>query len=253
MHKNETYQDLYFNELIFIIIFVIIYNVIYMNIFREKQILSYLLDEFKKNPNFSFDPEYIFPKTYPEINPENIDTINKLLDKFNNDYVFIRYYILGWISNISLSVDPDVKIKWKIKHELFGNPYNTHGKYSSLFPDENSRAVSSAYQYKPEKNDVILANPPYTFEHISKTIKMIIDWTKKYKFKIYLIIPVWDFNGRKELNLKLTSDFPLITKLKNNKYTKRYKIYTKFKFYDGFTKQKVYLKTPIYVFLIDTI
>ena len=185
---------------------------------------------------------------------ENVQKVlkkhKKLYERFKNvpdvEALIYRYDSYGLLSNISLSVDPELKKKWGINYELFGAFYNTDYPYNSLFPDLEPGSHGNVHFFKPKKSQIILANPPYTVAWIRWTIRKILDeWKDKATF--YVVIPVWDTKTRKELGLKEYSDFPEINELisKANEH-----VVTKLPFYDGIGDKKVNLKDPVHVIKI---
>lgn len=157
-----------------------------------------------------------------------------------------RYHVWGMLNNISLSVDPDLKRKWGITHELFGSAYNTlpDVTYGSLFPDLEENSTGNVFFFKPKKGQIILANPPYTADYIRWMIRKILDeWKGKATF--YVVIPVWDRKTRNELGLKQYPDLPEIQELIT--YADHHEVVHKFPFYNGVNGKKVHLKDPVHV------
>lgn len=174
------------------------------------------------------------------------------IKQFKNNRFLMRYFIIGAISNISLSVHPTLKSKWKISHEMYGNQWNTNYPYCSLFNDENSDNRCNAYNYIPNKNDIILCNPPYTTEHIISAINRVLYILNNYSnITYYIIIPIWDKNTRKKLKYTIEyNDINEINILFKSKYLKQH--YTKkLLFYNGFTKKSVKLKDKVHVFIMN--
>jgi hypothetical protein len=162
-----------------------------------------------------------------------------------------RYHVWGMLSNISLSVDPDLKRKWGITHELFGSAYNTLPTvtYGSLFPDLEENSTGNVFFFKPKKGQIILANPPYTAEYIRWTCRKIIDdWKGKATF--YVVIPVWDRKTRDELGLKRYPDIPEISEL--IAASTHHEVVHKFPFYDGIHGKKVHLRDPVHVVYLNS-
>ena len=156
-----------------------------------------------------------------------------------------RYHVWGMLSNISLSVDPILKKKWGITHELFGSAYNTLPtvSYGSLFPDLEENSTGNVFFFKPKKGDIILANPPYTAEYIRWMIRQILGpWKGKATF--YVVIPVWDRKTRDELRLKRYPDIPEIGDL--IAASVQHEVVHKFPFYDGIHGKMVHLRDPVH-------
>lgn len=179
-------------------------------------------------------------------------------DKFDGvEALIYRYDFWGYLEgNISLSVHPDVKKRWGINHELFGAFYNVNldKPYCSLFPDLEPGSEGSAMFFKPEKGDVVLANPPYTDLWVSWTCRQILDkWRGKATF--YVVIPGWDCKTKDELKMQdnRTCYYDIRELIEN---AKEYKFYKDFPFYNGITRkdysfQKDRKKTvPIHVIKI---
>jgi hypothetical protein len=185
------------------------------------------IEEYKKNVE---DVVEKYPRLAKRISPELI----------------YRYHVWGMLNNISLSVDPVLKRKWGITHELFGSAYNTlpDVTYGSLFPDLEENSTGNVFFFKPKKGQIILANPPYDAEYIKWMIRKILDeWKGKATF--YVVIPVWDRKTRDELKLKKYPDLPEIGELISQ--SEEHKVVHKFPFYNGILEKKVYLKDPIHM------
>lgn len=215
---------------------------------KDLDILYYLL---KNKSIIQKDVNWRFPKKFEHYPKEVESELLELLKTYKSP-ILARYGAIEYVSNISLSVHPEIKKRWGINFELFGNPYNTQYNYCSMFPDEDKRVFRgcNAFDYKPHKDDVILANPPYTVQHIVKTIEMIEEWfrTIKYSFDVWLVIPVWDVKEREKLGLKLYGDIEAIDKIKKNRAIISVRKYYGFRFYDFFSdKESILTKTPIYV------
>ncbi len=164
------------------------------------------------------------------------------------EVLIYRYDLLGFLNNISLSVHPSLKKEWKIEHELFGAFYNVDSKHSycSLFPDLEPKSEGNVLFFKPKKESIILANPPYTTEWIRWTIRKILDEWKDW-CTFYVVIPVWDHETRQKLNLSKYPDFPEISELIS--FAKEHRV-ERIPFYDGINDKKVYLKDPVHIIRI---
>jgi hypothetical protein len=188
-----------------------------------------------------------------EYNRKVEESVNKhktLYEKFkdipNVKELIYRYDVWGFLGTISLSVHPEFKKKWKINFELFGAFYNTNTPYCSLFHDLEPNSVGNAMYYTPEKEQIVLANPPYTEAWIRWLCRSILDkWLDKATF--YVVIPIWDCKTRDEKNLKSYNCLYDIVDLIN--HAKEHKVYQNFPFWDGIHQQKHYLKEP-YVHVI---
>jgi hypothetical protein len=190
---------------------------------------------------------------------KNIDLIIKKFNfKFNNNISnhekmiqkasLYRYYVIGALNNISLSVSPKLKKLWNINFELFGAFYNTNYDYCGLFSDIE-KSCCDFYTFKLTKNMTILINPPYTKKWIQISCKIINNiMEKKLNTKIYLVIPVWNLCDRKMLNYKMCEDLPEIDDLKKNKYLISHTI-KNIEFYNGILKKIVHLKDKVHIFI----
>lgn len=186
---------------------------------------------------------------YEEYSEVVIKKHHKLYSRFK-DYphikeLIVRYEVFGFLNNISLSVHPSIKKSWGINFELFGAFYNTNTPYCTLFPDlEKPMGIENALFFKPSKGQIILANPPYTTQHIRWTIRKILDeWIRVASF--WVVIPVWDKKTRKELRLKEYPDFPEINELVTK--AKKAEVIKNFLFWDGINNRDVHLKDPVWV------
>lgn len=193
------------------------------------------------------------------------DQTNKILKKYPKLYerfkhikniipLMLCYDHIGALGNISLSVSPKLKQRWKkeykLSHELYGSFYNTENDlpYCSLFPEiESSDVKCNAFDFVPEKGKTYLVNPPFTTYHIRWSLEQIL--TKWSESNFIIIVPVWDTMSRKKLGLKEYTDIPELTEL-IKKYGKNHKIIKKFPFYNGVDDKDVFLKDPIHIFYI---
>jgi len=174
---------------------------------------------------------------------ESVNKHKELYEQFkdvpNVEALIYRYDVWGFLGNISLSVHPDVKKKWKINYELFGSFYNTNVPYNSLFHDLEPGSQGNVMYYKPEQGQIVLVNPPYTEAWIRWTCRQILDkWLDKATF--YVVIPAWDCKTRDERKLKPFNCIYDIVELIDN--AKEYHIYSKFPFWDGMKQKDVVLK-----------
>jgi len=185
---------------------------------------------------------------------KSIEKFNKLYNRFkdtvpNADILVHRYNVWGMLNNVSLSVSKKQKLEWKIEHELFGAFYNvdlTH-TYGSLFPDLEPNSSGNTLFYTPKLNSTVLVNPPYTSKWIKWSIRKILDeWLDKAVF--HIVIPVWDIKTRRLLGLKEYSDLPEINELYSK--CKKYKLMTRFEFYDGINDRPSFLSDPVHYFII---
>lgn len=193
----------------------------------------------------------IFPKSVelPDIKDADIEEYQKNVEKalrkhpelyrdFKGKFegveaLIYRYDFWEILNNISLSVSPKIKKKWGITHELFGAFYNVNleTSYCSLFPDLEPGSEGSALFFKPEKGDVVLANPPYTDMWISWTCRQILDkWRGKATF--YVVIPTWDCKTVDELGLQdmRTCYYDIVELIEN---AEEHEVVRDFPFYDG--------------------
>lgn len=168
--------------------------------------------------------------------------------------LLICYDHIDALTNISLSVHPDLKQKWKrlygLSHELFGAFYNTDKDltFCSIFPEiETSKVECNAYDFVPEKGKTYLVNPPYTVYHIVWSIKKILkDWKES---NFIVVVPVWDKASRAKLGLKTYEDLPEITELIEKVGPKNHKIIN-LSFYSGVDDRDIKLKDPIHLFFV---
>ena len=201
---------------------------------------------------------------------------NKLLDniyikfpyfkKLNiNPAIFVRYELMGFLNNISLSFPQNKKLELKklgITHELFGSVFNTHPSltYCCLFPDlEAPRCKSNFYDFSPfDHKDIsgYLINPPYTKSYINSSSERVLEWlssNKKQNLRFLFILPLWDNKSRELYNLPISSDLPIIKTLIESKYTVYHRIIKgkDFQFYDGTKNKLVNLKDPIHIMILQ--
>lgn len=206
----------------------------------------YILPQSIELPELKKTKELI--QDYEEFMEKTIKKHHKLYSRFK-DYphikeLIVRYDVWGFLNNISLSVHPSIKKNWGINFELFGAFYNTNTPYCTLFPDLEKDGVENAFFFKPRSGQVILANSPYTTQHIRWTIRKILDeWLGKASF--WVVIPVWDKKTRKELRLKEYPDFPEINELAEKSI--KAEVVHKFLFWDGIENKNIHLKDPIWV------
>jgi hypothetical protein len=171
----------------------------------------------------------------------------KFKDTPNVEALIYRYDVLGFLNNISLSVHPDIKKKWKINFELFGAFYNTNTPYCSLFHDLEPNSVGNALYFKPEKGQIVLVNPPYTQSWIKWVCRTILDkWLDEATF--YVVIPVWDCKTRDELKLRPFDCMYDIVDLID--HAKEYKLYERFPFWDGINQKDATISNYVHVIKI---
>jgi len=203
---------------------------------EEKEKYEKKIDEIIKITKFVFDTD-----------------IDKKTLKIQRSAIY-RYYVIGALNNISLSLSPEIKKKMKITFELFGSFYNTNVNYCGLFDDiENNSCDFKTFKLK--ENMRILINPPFTKIWIEKSCKIIENIMKKnLNTIIYLIIPVWNNSDREKLGLEIYKDYGDITEIDNLKFSK-YLVYHKIEnldFYDGVNKKKVNLPDNVHLFKFNS-
>lgn len=187
------------------------------------------------------------------------DKINYVIHKFKNiqmpnpeinQYALLRYYLVGALSYISLSVLPKQKKEWKIDFEMFGSFYNTNSDYCSLYNDIELSSCD-VFRFRLHPNMTLLINPPYSEDWIQVACQLCIKLLKKKKnTTIYLVLPVWNLSDRKKLGLPLYDDLPIIDDMKISPYLIKHSI-RNIKFYDG-TKQQLALYTDkVHVFIFN--
>jgi len=163
----------------------------------------------------------------------------------NVEVLIYRYDKLGFLNNISLSVHPNIKSKWGITHELFGAFYNSDYPHCSLFPDLED-SLGNALKFKPEKNMVLLVNPPYTVPWIKWCCKKLKEW--KGICKIICVIPIWDLKSREQFGYKTYGDFPEIQDLISISDSHEM---VNMKFYDGLRNKPIELKDKVHVIKLN--
>lgn len=197
---------------------------------------------------------------------QNVQTALKKHEKIYNAFkdripnveaLIYRYDYWGYLKgNITLSVHPDIKKRWGITQELFGAFFNVDldKPYCSLFPDLEPGSEGSAFFFKPEKGDVILANPPYTDFWVGWTCRQILDkWRGKCTF--YVVIPAWDCSTRDRLKMEdmRTCYYDVVELIEN---AEEHKLYRDFPFYNGIERRDYSFKkdrkkdVPIHVIKI---
>ena len=181
---------------------------------------------------------------------ESVNKYKTLYEKFkdvpNVEALIYRYDVWGFLGTASLSVHPDIKKKWKINYELFGSFYNTNTPYNSLFHDLEQGSQGNVMYYKPEKGQIVLANPPYTEGWIRWTCRKILDeWLDQATF--YVVLPIWDCKTRDEKKLKSYNCLYDIVDL--IEHAKEHKIYEHFPFWDG-VHQKTHHLPEKYIHVI---
>jgi hypothetical protein len=163
-------------------------------------------------------------------------------------YALGRYEALGILDNkVLLSTSPNLKKKWGITQELFGNYFITNTKFCSLFSELEGCGCQfgtmNSKNLKPGK--IYLVNPPFEKRYLMWTCERVLLWLENKKIKnvkFYVIVPVWDVFSRKKLNLDLLyGDVPQITQLINSPYVIEHTT-TIMKFYD-FVDKKEYPQT----------
>lgn len=161
-----------------------------------------------------------------------------------------RYGAIGALSNISLSVSPQLKRQWKITFELFGAFYNTSSPYCGLFSDIEPNSFGDCSQFQLQSNETLLINPPYTQDWIVLSCKIVERLlVLKKRTTIYLVIPVWNKSDREKLKLPGTfDDIPEIDKLKQHPNILSHKL-TNLQFFNGITKKHVFLRDKVHLFV----
>lgn len=161
-----------------------------------------------------------------------------------------RYKVIGALNNVSLSVSPQLKRKWKITFELFGAFYNTTSPYCGLFSDIEPNSFGDCSQFRLTPNEILLINPPYTQEWITLSciiVKRLLMLNKHTK--IYLVIPIWNVSDRKLLKLPGTfDDIPEIDELKTHEYLISHSL-VNLPFFNGIIKKHVFLRDKVHLFV----
>lgn len=229
---------------------------------KSKQVKN--ISEFDKDiiriHNYLENPRTHTKNEIEAYNKKVKEIIEKIGFKFNSNiskdimqkqkYALARYYKVGALNNISLSVAPEIKKKWQINFELFGSFYNTNTNYCGLYGDLENNSCDF-YTFRLKKNMRILINPPYTERWIKISCKTIENIMKKnMNTTIYLVIPVWNISDRKKLNLPIYEDLPEIDELKKSKYLISHELIN-LQFYNGIIKKNVNLKDKVHLFILS--
>ncbi len=167
-------------------------------------------------------------------------------------YALFRYWTVGALSNISLSVAPEKKREWGINFELFGSFYNTDNPYCGLYPELEERCVSDVFRFVLQPDMTILVNPPYTEEWIEKACELVNQYLQpntniEMNTTIWLVLPVWNTIDRMELGLEITKNMPILDSMKFSPYLVSHEI-TRLPFYNGLEKKHVYLHDKVHVY-----
>ncbi len=198
---------------------------------QTKELLSYFVEQVEMITDKII-------KKYPAL--KNITEVER--------YALFRYWTVGALNNISLSVSPETKRKWRINFELFGAFYNTDYEYCGLYPELERRCRCDVFHFKLEPNMTILVNPPYTEKWIETACELVTQFLeKKINTTIWLVVPVWNISDRKTLGLKITNDMPILDALKFSPYLISHEI-KKLKFFNGLEKKHVNLKDHVHVY-----
>ena len=168
-------------------------------------------------------------------------------------FALFRYHTVGALNNISLSVSPELKKRWKINFELFGAFYNTDYEYCGLYPELEKRCRSDVFHFKLEPNMNILVNPPYTEEWIEMTCELVKHYLEQnMNTEIWLVVPVWNKSDRKKLRLKNYDDMPILDTMKLSPYLIHHEI-TNLPFYNGLEKKEIKLKDKVHVYHLSNV
>lgn len=163
-------------------------------------------------------------------------------------YALFRYWTVGALNNISLSVSPETKREWGINFELFGAFYNTDNEYCGLYSELEKRCICDVLNFKLRPNMTILVNPPYTEKWIEKSCELVNKYLEQnINTTIWLVVPVWNTLDRKILGLKIYNDMPILDAMKHSPYLISHEI-KKLKFYNGLEKKHVNLKDHVHVY-----
>lgn len=163
-------------------------------------------------------------------------------------YALFRYWTVGALNNISLSVSPEKKQEWGINFELFGAFYNTNTPYCGLYPELESRCCCDVLHFYLQPNMNILVNPPYTEKWIQTACELVSQYLEmNMNTTIWLVVPIWNTANRLIEGLKPQDDMPILDLLKDSPYLIKHEI-TKLPFYNGLTKKRVYLNDKVHVY-----
>lgn len=169
-------------------------------------------------------------------------------------YALGRYEVLGILENgVFWSVLPNLKKKWGITQELFGNYFNTNTKFCSLFSELEGCGCQFG-NFTPRSKGVYLVNPPFEKRYINWTCERLLLWLNDKvlkNVKFYVIIPVWDKPSREKLKLSLDyGDVPILTELLNSPYVIKHTM-SKMKFYDFVNKKEVPQQSYIHLIVLE--
>jgi hypothetical protein len=167
----------------------------------------------------------------------------------------LRYHVLGlYGSGLMISCHPLFykNINKYFNCELFGSYFNhTYDNYCSLFPNLE-KSLGSFFSFELESFSGYVCNPPFSEKYINATIHRILEFFKKKEsLSVLLILPVWDFDGRTKLNLKIEfDDMPLYNVLRNK--SKKYWLFNQneFKYFHFFQNKSMYV-CATYLFLLS--
>ncbi len=108
--------------------------------------------------------------------------------------------------------------------ELFASPFDTtRADYCSSFPEETEfGSRGNFFNYELASNRSYWAFPPHSQDFISTVVPRLLKQLQKTtNIVIYLIIPVWDTDAQRDLNIKdYGTRFEPYYQLKNSTYNK---------------------------------
>jgi hypothetical protein len=165
-------------------------------------------------------------------------------------YMYAYRYASMNVPTMSLAVSPEQIKRWRIEIELFGSLFNTVKPYAGAFSDE-PLCLGNFFDLSFEAGRTYLANPPYDETLMERMAKRLVEVLGEVEtLTIYVVIPVWDPEGRKKLNLKPGGKFKAYDLLLKSPYVKASEVRRNMQFYDYFTQSMV-RPTPVRVMVLS--
>lgn len=173
------------------------------------------------------------------INEKQYDRMKMKCDDNIIWILLFRYKILNLHNNqlaINKKIFDKIKSIYPINFECFGSAQNTSCKnYCSLFYDVEKYFGSHGNFFTTQlKSGFYEVNPPFITTFIVKTFEKIFSLLEKDEYFFFVTVPVWDKQGREEINDKDNGieygDFDIYNKVRVNPYTKYFKLIPKNKF-----------------------
>lgn len=167
-------------------------------------------------------------------------------------YMYAYRYVALGAPTMSLAVMPDLIKQWGIDIELFGSLFNTVKPYASAFPDE-PKSLGNFFELPFQTDHTYLANPPYDEELMQRMSNKLLEELNSVKsVTIYVVLPLWDIEGRKQLGLPISSEneFLAYQILRDSPYLKGSEIRNNLSFYDYFRRQSI-RPTPVRLLILS--